>query len=225
MLLTDKGRPDTTARHVLQALAEHAHKDGSGAHPSVLRLQYRTGYDRTTVQRALRRLEKGGLIQAEGQVQGRTRWRLMMRLKRPEFDWAQLEADEEAHRASAAERKRRSRAKDVTHAESVTVTDAESVTQGDVTDSEYGRHASQVRDVTHSASGRHALSAALTTNEPPLEPPATSPPDGRRPTTGSRSEPAGGSAAPTDQPYEKIPAADIARVVAGLPAPVRAGLA
>ena len=49
---TEKGKPDTTARHVLQALAEHASPTGTDAHPSVLRIQYRTGYDRTTVQRA-----------------------------------------------------------------------------------------------------------------------------------------------------------------------------
>ena len=63
MLRTEKGKPDTTARHVLQALAEHASPTGTDAHPSVLRIQYRTGFDRVTVQRALRRLEKGGLIE------------------------------------------------------------------------------------------------------------------------------------------------------------------
>ncbi|MFE9391645.1 hypothetical protein [Streptomyces sp. NPDC006784] len=173
MLLTKAKKPDTTARHVLQALAEHAHADGSGAHPSVLRLQYRTGYDRVTVQRALRRLQAGKLISPIGSVSGRTEWRLALDARRPASDWQQLEDGEDAGRAAAAERKRKSRAKAVTNSESVTVTDAESVTDGDVTNSESVRHASEVRDVTNSESGRHALNAALTIKEPPPQPPTT----------------------------------------------------
>ncbi|MFC9753007.1 helix-turn-helix domain-containing protein [Streptomyces sp. NPDC056921] len=173
MLLTDKGKPDTTSRHVLQALAEHAHKDGGGAHPSALRIQYRTGYDRRTVQRALRRLETGGLIQKTGETSGRTIWKLALHLKRPATDWADLEREEESERQAAAERKRRSRAKRVTHSTSVTVTESASVTDGDVTHSASVSHALEMRDVTHSASGRHALNAALTTNQPSVEPPTT----------------------------------------------------
>jgi DNA-binding transcriptional ArsR family regulator len=149
MLRTEKGKPDTTARHVLQALAEHASPTGTDAHPSVLRIQYRTGYDRTTVQRALRRLEKGGLIAKDGTVESRTRWKLAMHLCRPATDWSDLEREEGEFRAAAAERKRRSRSKGVTHAESVTVTDAEGVT---VTHGE-----SVTADVTHSTPSRHAL--------------------------------------------------------------------
>lgn len=225
MLLTGRGKPDTTARHVLQALAEHAHKDGSGAHPSLLRLQYRTGYDRRTVQRALRRLQDAGLITPEGNVNGRTKWRLALRRVRPASDWAELEAEEEGERAAAAERKRRSRAHRVTHSNDVTVTHSESVTHPDVTHSESGRHALQMRDVTHSASGRHALNAALTINQPSLQPPENQPPDGRRPTTGSTGDPESGSAAPQDEPTEKVSTADVRAVIAGLPQPVRAGLA
>lgn len=151
MLRTDKGRPDSTARHVLQVLAEHARPDGSNAHPSVLRIQYRTGYDERTVQRALRRLEAGGLIKQQGSVQGRRKWRLQMQLRRPEFDWAELEAEAEEGRKQAAERQRRARQKRVTQSEDVTVTHSESVS-----------HALGMRDVTHSASERHALSAPLT---------------------------------------------------------------
>ncbi|WP_326700236.1 helix-turn-helix domain-containing protein [Streptomyces sp. NBC_01754] len=173
MLLTDKGKPDTTARGVLQALAEHAHKDGSGAHPSVLRLQYRTGYDRRTVQRALRRNEAGNLIKATGETNGRTIWKLALHLKRPESDWADLERLEDEERASAAERKRRSRAKAVTHSPSVTVTHSPSVTDGGVTHSASVSHALEMRDVTHSASGRHALNAALTISQPSVQPPTT----------------------------------------------------
>lgn len=152
MLRTDKGKPDTTARHVLQALAEHARPDGTNSHPSVLRVQYRTGYDRTTVQRALRRLEKGGLIARDGVTEGRTRWKLAVGLRRPETDWADLEREEDEFRSAAAERKRRSRSKGVTHAESVTVTDGNDVTvtdaapvTADVTDSTPSRHALKVR--------------------------------------------------------------------------------
>lgn len=171
ILRTDKGKPDTTSRHVLQALAEHAHKDGSNARPSVLRIQYRTGYDRRTVQRALRRLESEKLIEAKGVVNGCTSYTLDLARRRPASDWQALEADEEAERASATERKRRSRAKTVTHSDSVTVTHSDNVTSGDVTHSNDGRHAFQMRDVTHSASGRHALNAARTINEPSVEPP------------------------------------------------------
>jgi DNA-binding transcriptional ArsR family regulator len=174
MLLTEKGKPDTTSRGVLQALAEHAHRDGGGARPSVLRLQYRTGYDRRTVQRALRRLEDGKLITAEGIVRGCTQWRLALDLVRPESDWTLLEAEEEKLRADAAERKRRSRSKAVTDAAPVTVTHSDYVTdqmsrtlRPDVT------HSDDVTpgNVTHSASGRHALNAARTIrNHPTTEP-------------------------------------------------------
>lgn len=146
---TEKGKPDTTARHVLQVLAEHASPTGTDAHPSVLRIQYRTGYDRVTVQRALRRLEKAGLIAKDGTRESRTRYKLALELRRPTTDWGDLEREEDEFRAAAAERKRRSRAKAVTHAESVTVTDAEGVT---VT---HGK--SVTADVTHSESVRHAL--------------------------------------------------------------------
>ncbi|MGI5162749.1 helix-turn-helix domain-containing protein [Spirillospora sp. CA-253888] len=204
MLRTVHGRPDTTARHVLAALAEHANRHGRNAHPSLARIQYRTGYDRRTVQRALRRLEAGELIAKDGVVDGRTRWRLALELQRPDSDWKQIEAEEEAERAAAAERKRKSRAKGVTHSDDVTVTDAECVTdpagnstsegesdaghgrrvrdEADVTDSASGRHALSVRDkgdVTHSASGRHARSAALTVinhqTDQPSEQPTSQP--------------------------------------------------
>lgn len=151
MLRTDKGKPDTTARHVLQVLAEHASSKGTNSHPSVLRIQYRTGYDRTTVQRALRRLEAGKLIAKDGTVESRTRWALAMHLVRPASDWEALEREEDDFRAAAAERKRRSRNKSVTHSTPVTVTDANAVT---VTDGE-----SVTGDVTDGTPSRHALNA------------------------------------------------------------------
>ncbi|GGU52243.1 helix-turn-helix domain-containing protein [Streptomyces lavendofoliae] len=173
MLRTAAGKPDATARHVLQALAEHADKTGKNAHPSITRLQYRTGYDRRTVQRALRRLEDARLISKDGAVQDRTRWKLSLNLIRPASDWDEIERAEDASRAAAAERQRRSRAKRVTHSDDVTVTDQNGVTDRDVTHSDSARHAFEVRDVTHFNSARHALSAAVTTNQPPVEPPTT----------------------------------------------------
>jgi DNA-binding transcriptional ArsR family regulator len=152
---TEKGKPDTTARHVLQALAEHASPAGTDAHPSVLRIQYRTGYDRATVQRALRRLEKGGLIAKDGIKEGRTRYKLAMELRRPVTDWSDLEREEDEFRAAAAERKRRSRSKGVTHAESVTVTDSEGVTVTHAESVTDGCHALKVRSSRTERSPNH----------------------------------------------------------------------
>jgi DNA-binding transcriptional ArsR family regulator len=172
MLRTAKGRPDTTARHVLQVLAEYSGDDGRGACPSVARIMYRTGYDRSTVQRALKRLQAGGLIERDGKKDGRDCWKLHMHLVRPEGDWEAVLAEVEQERAADAERQRRSRQRRrVTHSESVTVTDSDSVTVTDsdavtppVTHSESGRHALEVSDVTHFESGCHAPSAPLSTN-------------------------------------------------------------
>lgn len=144
MLLTEKGKPDTTARHVLAVLAECAEADGSEARPSLMTVQYRSGYDRRTIQRALRRLEDGGLIKAGGVKFGCTVYRLAMHLVRPESDWAELEAEEARQKDADAERQRRSRARRVTHAESVTVTDAECVTGRSVTDADAVSHALSV---------------------------------------------------------------------------------
>lgn len=157
---TEKGKPDTTARHVLQVLAEHASPTGTDAHPSVLRLQYRTGYDRATVQRALRRLEKAGLIVKDGTKEGRTRYKLAMELCRPATDWSDLEREEDEFRAAAAERKRRSRSKGVTHAESVTVTDAEGVT---VT------HAESVTDECHALKVRSSRTERSPNHQQPSD--------------------------------------------------------
>lgn len=236
MLLTGRGRPDTTARLVLAVLAEHAHKDGGGARPSVLRIQYRSGYDRRTIQRALRRLEDAGLISREGEQAGCIVWRLAMTLRRPPEDWTELEKGEEAARVAAAGRQRKSRAKavthsksvtqaDVTHPESVTVTHSDDVTTGDVTHFESARHALQVRTSrTSSAHVTHSVppEPSRTINEPP----GTDRSDGRRPTTGSGGERASGSAAPHDHAARvSAHAAAVRTVIARLPAPLRAALA
>lgn len=105
MLPTTAGKPDTTARHILQVLAEHAHPDGTNARPSVLRIRYRTGYDERTIQRALQRLHRAGLIALDGRVNGVNRWKLAMSISRPESDWATLETEHE--QAKVADSKRR----------------------------------------------------------------------------------------------------------------------
>lgn len=208
MLLTLKGKPDTTSRHVLQALAEFAHADGTEARPSLLRVQYRSGYDRRTVQRALRRLEDGKLITAKGLVNGCTNYTLEMSRVRPASDWASLKAEEERERAAAADRQRRARARRVTH--------SDDVTSDGVTDSASARHAFEARDVTHFASGCHALNAAQSFSEPPTEPPLNFG-DGRRPTTGSEGARTGGSAARQDEHQEEVPYAAVGTVVRGFP--------
>ena len=188
MLRTEKGKPDTTARHVLQALAEHARSDGSNSHPSVMRIQYRTGYDRTTVQRAFRRLEQGGLIARDGSTEGRTRWKLAMQLRRPETDWADLEREEDDFRAAAAERKRRSRSKGVTHSEPVTVTGGEDVT---VTDAE-----SVTADVTDATPSRHALKVRPSRTERR--------PNHQQPSDNQLLKDSSSPAAQTDEPTEDL---------------------
>lgn len=169
MLLTPKGKKDTSARNVLQVLAEFAHADGSNAFPSVARIQYRTGFDERTVQNALRRLEAGRLIKVDGVRNGCTRYRLEMHLRRPSSDWEEILAEKEAKRAAATERKRRSRGV-VTSADDVTVTSSNDATD-DVTSFNDDRHALERRDVTSLNDGCHVVNAPRTVKEPPVEPP------------------------------------------------------
>ncbi|WP_061443821.1 helix-turn-helix domain-containing protein [Streptomyces sp. CCM_MD2014] len=230
MLRTEKGKPDSTARNVLQVLAEHANKRGHNARPSVPKIRYRTGYERRTVQRALRRLEDAGLIKATGVHNDVTIYALALHVKRPATDWTELLEEEEQDKAAAKERQRKARAKRaaataVTHSDAVTVTDSDDVTEGGVTDSDDARHAVEERDVTHSESGCHALKAALTVSEPSSQPSGTSG-DGRRPTTGSGGDLEGGSAAvPTAQAAadedEEIRAAATGVVIGLLPSHLR----
>lgn len=228
MLRTEKDKPDTTARHVLQVLAEHADKHGRNARPSVPKIQHRTGFERRTVQRALRRLEEAGLIKATGRHQDVTVYALALHLQRPASDWTDLLEEEARDKEAAKERQRRARARRaaVTESNTVTVTHSDDVTDGGVTDSDDVSHAVEVRDVTHSESVCHALNAAVTVSEPSTEPPNAFG-DGRRPTTGSGGAPEGGSAAaPTDNPAqededEEIRAAATAAVIGLLPPRLR----
>jgi hypothetical protein len=172
MLLTDRGKPDTTARFVLSALAEHAHPDGTNAYPGVPKIQHKTGFSRRTVQEALARLEKGGLIVATGMKGETVNWTLSMHRKRPGSDWDVINAETEKRKAATAERVRRHRAKDVTPSNSVT-SEADVTLFGDV------RNAVERRSVTPSDAPEpvvkepvvEPLSAAVPETDPP-EPPA-----------------------------------------------------
>lgn len=180
MLLTDKGKPDTTARHVLAVLAEFAAADGTEARPSLRTIRFYSGYDERTLRRALRRLETGSLIEAVRMVNGTTEYKLALSQIRPASDWDAMEVEREKERAATAERVRKYRASRVTDTKSVTETGAESVTEdqeeGPVTDTESVRNGLSDRyngDVTDSVSVCNGHSAPLTTNEPPVkeEPP------------------------------------------------------
>lgn len=149
MLLTEKGKPDTTARHVLAVLAERADAKGSGAYPSVLDIQFRTGYDERTIRRVLRRLEAGGLITADGTKFGCTNWKLALDKKRPATDRTDLEAERDLARDRDAKRKKASRRPDP--ADSSGVRDGESRTPSAVRDAGSrmsGTQSPAVRDAT-----------------------------------------------------------------------------
>lgn len=179
MLKTPAGNADHTARGVLQALAEFAKKDGTDAHPSVERLEFRSGYDRRTVQRALRRLEKAELIIPYGTVNGCVRYRLAMEKLRPASDWDEILIRAAAAKAADAERQRRARERRVTHSGGVTVTHSGGVTSGATdqmsrTSSADVTHFNSVTawDVTHFKYRCHALSAALTIQNHPTDEPS-----------------------------------------------------
>lgn len=105
MLLTDKGKNDASARAVLCSLAEHANEYGANSHPSVLRIQFETGYDERTVQRALDRLVLAKLIEQTGVTfSGTIVWKLDMSRVRPVDEWELMKARAEEKKASEAAR-------------------------------------------------------------------------------------------------------------------------
>lgn len=107
MLLTDKGKPDTTARQVLAVLASHANELGRNSHPSVLRISYATGFDPRTVERALIRLQAGKLIEPCGRViTGARRWTLPLHTVRPESEWDEMVAASEVEKEMESERRK-----------------------------------------------------------------------------------------------------------------------
>lgn len=105
MLLTDKGKNDASARAVLCSLAEHATEHGTNSHPSVLRIQFETGYDERTVQRALDRLVSAKLVEQTGVTfSGTIIWKLDMSRVRPVDEWELMKARAEEKKASEAAR-------------------------------------------------------------------------------------------------------------------------
>ncbi|MEU8711669.1 helix-turn-helix domain-containing protein [Streptomyces sp. NPDC048663] len=188
MLLTDKGKPDTTARYVLWALAEHAHADGSNSYPSLLTIEYRTGLNETTIRRALRRLEDGKLITADGVTErGCTRWRLSMGIVRPESDQQALAERERERREQTASRVRKHRAR---ASGDSAVTDSKPVTEMDaVTGAESVRNGPEVRYVTGAESVRNGRSAPRTSSEPVPEPVGNSSSSAEPPNEPQQAEP------------------------------------
>lgn len=171
MLLTDKGKPDSTARQVLVALASHANEQGRNAHPSVLRLAYGTGLDPRTVERALIRLQAGKLIEPCGRVMtGARRWDLPLHIVRPESEWDEMVAAAEAEKERESEarkaRRHRSSSGDSEPPE-MRVRDGESRTPG-VSVRTSGTQSADVRD---SASGIRDATPPEP-SEPPVNPQA-----------------------------------------------------
>jgi hypothetical protein len=125
MLMTEKGKPDSTARQVLGILAEKANEQGRNSHPSVLRIRYATGLDDRTIERALLRLERGKLIEDAGRTySGTRRWNLAMHRVRGQSEWDDLVADAEAAKQLESDR-RKARRHRATSADSSRVRDAE----------------------------------------------------------------------------------------------------
>lgn len=196
MLLTDKGKPDTTARQVLAVLAEHADTSGRNARPSVLRIRFATGLDERTVERALLRLQRGELIAMTGRTMtGTRRWNLAMKIVRPESEWDDMAAEADAVRTAESERRKARRhrsscADDEPSEESVR--DAESRISG-----------TQSTDVRDAESRRPGRNAPRTISDPPVNRSGSTTPGGAPPPDPSRRPPPPASAteqrkSPTD---------------------------
>lgn len=193
MLLTPAGKPDTTARFVLVVFAEHADKDGRNAYPGPARVKFATGLDVRTVERVVRRLEDGKLLERDGTTSnGSVKWKLSMDLARPASDWEEIEAALLAEREAVAARVRKHRAgrdpePPVTDPASVTsfqVTDSESVTEPSVTDPASVSNGFELRYVTDAAPGEPPIGTTTSTTTG-----GTLPPDPLRPQALRSSEP------------------------------------
>lgn len=172
MLRTEAGKPDAISRLVLVAHAERTDKDGRDSHPGPAALIEATGLDERTIDRAEKRLEKGGLMARNGLSRhGTTRWDLNLSYVRDDAERSAKDRIEHRRKVDA-ERQRRHRQKQ----REAAVTDANSVTSRTLNP-----------DVTDSASGCHGRNAPQTilrtTHEPPGEtiPGGTLPPDPLRP--------------------------------------------
>lgn len=188
MLLTEKGKPDTTARHVLAVLAEHANESGQNARPSVLRIRFATGLDERTVERALLRLQAGKLIEMAGRTHTGTRkWNLAVDVVRPSAEWDDMveaaEAEREAESARRKARRHRSSCSDSgdteTHVrDSASRTPGFSVRTSGTQSTDVRDSASGIRDATPPEPPEPPVIHSA--NHPGTSPGGAPPPDPRR---------------------------------------------
>lgn len=171
MLLTKKGKPDTTARAILVELADHANDQGTNCFPGPAHLEWATGFDQATIKRALLRLERGGLITKDGTKHGAQGYKLELALQRPRTDLQFIEARiAEERRVESYKRSARRRQAKMSGTQSAGHPDAEDV---DTIIEEMADHAGMTvtadharwiyRDVIESASTKpsHPLSYVL----------------------------------------------------------------
>lgn len=174
------GKPDSTAHHVLLALATFADRDGR-ARPSVATLADATTLADRTVVESLRRLEDAGLIKSEGKYggTGAAVWMLVMDTTRSETDGDLLGRRSRKREATAARvAKFRLLRKEVTPPESVTddlsnapaeryVTPSDGVTELPVTPSHDIGNAVGQRYVTPSDDKCNAVDCVTSADQSP----------------------------------------------------------
>lgn len=93
-LKTDKGKtvPDSTAKFVLLALADHANDEGEGAYPSVKTICKKTNLSTATVVNALNALRTNGFTELVGRSKRETYNYTILVAKIAGFQW--LESDD-----------------------------------------------------------------------------------------------------------------------------------
>lgn len=88
-LKTDKGKtvPDSTAKFILLALADHANDEGEGSYPSIRRLCKKTNLSTATICNALNALRFNGFISLVGKSKVDTNNYTILVAKILEFQW------------------------------------------------------------------------------------------------------------------------------------------
>lgn len=220
----------------LVGLANHAGEDGKGAFPSLSRLAAYTCKSERSVRRDLRQLEELGLIRAGDP----DKVAHLPADRRPEVYDLVLSlvvsggraGDDEGTRASvrtlvsSRERGRATRAAKKASSEVEMASErgdvdvrADADVRGDVDVTNGGTPTSQRADA-HVTDGGTPTSAKPSV-EPSLNRPKNQPPNGRRPTTGSRGRASSGSAALDEVPEPGIDAAAVSCVLGLLPRRLR----
>jgi hypothetical protein len=164
------GRVDSTAHHVLLALATYAHRDGTGARPSVETLAEDCRLTPRYVADAIKRIAAAGLISEMARLDGGiTVWRLHLDVI--DSGPSVVESQQARRRALAAERQRKHRERKASNAPArrdVTLPHG-------VTDEGVSRRATASRNAVDSVTSRRA--AALVTppraSQPQVTPHAT----------------------------------------------------